>query len=476
MLASFRNDRRNIRLTLRIKKLKTVKNTLKNVVIYKGMQMSKFQLAVLIIFGLCIVGGIIAFSVYKGSGGTTTDLAIWGTIPAETWNSWYTNSPIYQNHLYRISYTYIPEANFDQELVNAIAESRGPDVVLAMHDRLLKNQSKLISIPVTSFALRDFQNTFIDGASVLVNSQGELAVPLVVDPLVLYFNKDIFANFTLVQPPVIWEQMYNLSQGMTLRDKGTGNILQSTIPLGAFNNVLHAKEILATLIMQAGGSIVSNTVDFIRPSLSETFGLTYAPANAALLFFTEFSNPAKVFYTWNRSLPDSLSEFAAGDSAMFIGFASDYQRIKEKNPNLVFDVSFLPQSTGTKRAITYGRMLSLAVTKGSTKTTPAFSAIFEMMTAPSIQALANTLQLPPTRRDLLTNRPADSFQSVFYDSAIQSVAWKDPDTDATSKLFQDMVDSVASGRITTVEEAVNNAQKGLQSIINAVKPTGATTE
>lgn len=435
--------------------------------------MSKFQLAILIIFGLCIIGGIVAFSVYKGTGATMTDLSIWGTIPTESWNNWYSASPIYQNRLYRITYTYIPEANFDQELVNAIAEGRGPDIVLAFHDRILKNQGKLAVIPYASYSQRDYSSTFIDGVSVLMNTTGEIAVPVVVDPLVLYFNKDIFANFSLVQPPQIWEQMYSLAQSLTLRDKNTGNIVQATIPLGTYNNVLHAKEILTTMMIQAGGAPVQNSGNFIRSTISESFGLSYSPSNAALLFFTEFSNPTKVFYTWNRSLPDSLTQFAAGDTAMIVGFASDFQKIRDKNPNLSFDVSFLPQSSTAKRGITFGRMLSLAVTKGTTKSAPAFGAIFEMMDAPSAQNLSNVLRLPPARRDLLTKRPPDPFMAVFYDSAIQSVAWKDPDTEKTNVIFQNMIDSVISGR-AQVEEAVNHGHDELRKLIESVAPATAT--
>lgn len=434
--------------------------------------MSKFQVAILIIFGLFIVGGVVAFSVYKGSSPTITDLSVWGTLPTETWNSWFSSAPIYQNRIYRITYTYVPEKNFDSELVNAIAEGRGPDIIFAFHDRIIKNQGKITPIPYSSFSLRDFQNTFIDGANVLTTPQGELGLPILVDPLVLYYNKDIFANFSLVNPPQLWEQMYTLSPTMTVRDTKTGNIIQSTIPLGAFSNVLHAKEILSAMIMQAGGAVISDQQQQtasqlpIRATLSESFGLPYSPGNAALLFFTEFSNPTKIFYTWNRSLPDSLSVFSAGDSAMFVGFASDLGKIKEKNPNLVFDVTFLPQSTGAKRLTTYGRVLAFAVSKSSAKLTPAFGAVYEMMSKQSSQVLADILKLPPARRDALQIKPNDPFQAIFYDSAIQSVAWKDPDTEKTADIFQEMIDSVASGRVR-VEEAVFNAQSKLQSIIES---------
>ena len=271
--------------------------------------MSKFQLAVLIIFGLCIVGGIIAFSAYKGSGNETVDLSIWGTLEEQQWSTWYSATLFYQNSDYRITYKFVPESTFDSELVNALAEDRGPDIILAFHDKILKNQGKLYPIPYTSFTLRDFQNTFIDGAEVLRTPKGVLGIPVAVDPLVLFYNKDIFSNFSLVRSPRLWEEMYGMSRSMTLSEKSTGNIVQATIPLGSFSNVLHSKEIISTMIMQAGGKVVTDTENFVRASINENFNLPYSPGNAGLLFFTEFSNPAKVFYTWNRSMPDSLTSF-----------------------------------------------------------------------------------------------------------------------------------------------------------------------
>ena len=88
--------------------------------------MSKFQLVVIILFGLAIVGGILAFSLYKGSSSATTDLSVWGTISEDLWNAWYSSSTVYKNRLYRINYFYIPAEDFDSELVNAIAEGPGP--------------------------------------------------------------------------------------------------------------------------------------------------------------------------------------------------------------------------------------------------------------------------------------------------------------------------------------------------------------
>lgn len=44
--------------------------------------MSKFQLALLIIFGVFILGAVLTFALYKGSSSTSATVVVWGSVPA----------------------------------------------------------------------------------------------------------------------------------------------------------------------------------------------------------------------------------------------------------------------------------------------------------------------------------------------------------------------------------------------------------
>ena len=73
--------------------------------------------------------------------------------------------------------------------------------------------------------------------------------------------------------------------------------------------------------------------------------------------------------------------------------------------------------------------------------------------------------MPPARRDLLSDKPDDDAFSVFYDAALQSQGWLDPDTKRTDLLFRDMIESVTSGRARTTE-AVGKASREVDALIN----------
>jgi hypothetical protein len=53
---------------------------------------------------------------------------------------------------------------FDADVLNALAEDRGPDLLLLPHEELVAYRSKLQPIPFENFPERDFRNLYIDGA------------------------------------------------------------------------------------------------------------------------------------------------------------------------------------------------------------------------------------------------------------------------------------------------------------------------
>jgi len=79
-------------------------------------------------------------------------------------------------------------------------------------------------------------------------------------------------------------------------------------------------------------------------------------------------------------------------------------------------------------------------------------------------SLAEILALPPARRDLLSRKPTDATSSVFYDAALQSKGWLDPDTVATDIIFRAAIESITSGRARTLE-ALNKVNSEIEALI-----------
>ncbi len=427
--------------------------------------MSNFKIILTSIFAVCLVGAILIFALSKSSTVGNANLLVWGTLKPDAFDALYKNSSIASNKQVVVRYIEKDPTTFDTDFVEALADGHGPDIVLLREDLVYKNRNRLFPIPYKNYSERTFKSTFIQEGEMFLTPDGVLSFPLVVDPLVMYWNRDLFSNNLVSLPPKYWDEVYTLLSKFTKRDKAS-SILQSTIALGEWNNVLHAKEILSMLFMQAGTPItLRGTQGEVRDVLNESFDYPVQPSQAGLNFYTQFSNPTSPYYSWNRSLPNSLNFFLSGNLATYIGFASEIFSIQQKNPNLNFDVVSVPQAKGTQKKIVFAHMYGLSIVKQSQQVSSAFLAVSALTEPTAIQALETVVNLPPSRRDLLANKPTDAFRSVFYDSALISSAWIDPDTQATSNIFREMIESVTSGR-ARVTEALTNAGTALNNLFN----------
>jgi len=274
----------------------------------------------------------------------------------------------------------------------------------------------------------------------------------------------MFSNAGLSLTPRYWSELYDLTTRLTVKDTNF-NITKSAVALGEHANISNANEILSLLIMQAGSRITERDANgALSNLLNQRLNYPIPPAQTALNFFIEFSNPLKPFYSWNRSIPTSKSFFLSGDLALYFGFASELADIRLKNPNLNFDVTSIPQSKSSNLNMTYGRMIGLAIPKNSKNIASAFKVANSLTSATTISTLVNVLHLPPVRRDLLATRPAQTHMSLFYDAAIQARGWLSPEPANLNPIFKEMVESVTAGRSNSSEALVRASQQ-LDSIL-----------
>ncbi|HRH27009.1 MAG TPA: extracellular solute-binding protein [Parcubacteria group bacterium] len=412
---------------------------------------SKFKLGVMIFFGVFIVIGILVFALAKNSSSSmNANLTIWGTLSRDSFELLLKNSSIANSKTTTVTYVLKDQGDFDQELIEALAEGKGPDIVMLRDDNVYKHRNRLFVIPYKSYPERAFKDKFIEGSEVFLSKEGVTAVPFMTDPMVMYWNRNIFTNNLVSQPPQYWDQVFELTEKMTKRD-ANGNVLQSTIALGESRNISNSKEILATLLLQAGTPIVQRNNDGAVSVLANKLNQPVAPSESALNFYTQFSNPVSKYYTWNRSLPSSLNMFLGGNLAMYIGFASEIFSIQQKNSNLNFDVTYVPQTRNTENRTVFGHMYAFAITKQSKNIAAAYGVINTFTEPAPLKSLETATNLPPIRRDMLADKPTDAFRSVFYNSALISESWIDPEPTVSTQIFRDMVENVTSGRSRVLE-------------------------
>lgn len=431
------------------------------------------QIALLVISGLAIILAVIMFAAFRsgGNSGNTANVVLWGVLPEQVFMTTI-RELVVDNEIYN-SLVYVQKNpdTIEDEVLKALAEGTGPDIVMFTEKQIVANQSRMQEVPYESFPLRTYQDLFLDEANLLLTRTGILGFPFLVDPLVMYYNKDILNNNGFSRPPETWTEVLAITPTITQKDSSF-NISKSTIALGSYDNITNAKDIFWLLTLQAGNPVIErfldeqDQVEKYRAVLDNSFSFTLNPAYASTNFFTQFSNPTKTVYSWNRSLPESQTAFVSGDLAFYIGYASELPTIRRINPNLNFDVTLVPQSQNSERKVTYGSMLVFSIPRTSRNVGGAVNMIANLTSQKSQQAFSGVFGMPSVRDDLLSSYDsASSFESVFNRSAIISRGILEPDAARTDDIIRELINTVVSGQFE-ISEAVARAQEKLRTILN----------
>ena len=120
--------------------------------------MSNFQIILIAVFIAFVIFGVMIFSGFIpiGQGGATQisgQITVWGTIPTRDINEFIGNFKSVNRNI-AVNYVAKSAANFDEELVAALAAGTGPDVFLLDSDFVFKNRDKIFEIPYLNFPIK----------------------------------------------------------------------------------------------------------------------------------------------------------------------------------------------------------------------------------------------------------------------------------------------------------------------------------
>lgn len=430
--------------------------------------LSTFQIILLSFFALAIFIGVLIFSGtipgFRSTGASTLGtVTLWGPVPEEEMRSFVDSFNKTYSDKFTLVYVGKSSASIEAELVDALASGTGPDLAILPADAIYHQANKVLAIPYTNLPLRDFKDTFVEAGEVFLTPEGSLALPILVDPLVMYYNRDILSGEGIAAPPATWSAFRQVVKDINVIDN-SGVIKRTALALGEFSNNRNAKAVLSLLFLQAGTPIVSYNENGYHSVLDDSFGGTISPGQAALDFFTQFSDPGKDGYSWNRSLPEARDAFAAGILATYLGFSSELGAVKAKNPNLNFDVTTVPQRDAGRK-LTFARVYGLAILKNSTNLAGAAQAALTLASSAGAKPLVEVMGLPSARRDLLAVEVKDPFAANFNRSAIMSVSWLDPNSLATEQIFSSAAQRVISGQ-STAFDSISRASLELNAFFN----------
>lgn len=404
-----------------------------------------------------------------------------------------------KDHINTITYRKMSEETYQEDIVRAFAEGKGPDIFLIRNSWLPKFETLIAPAPAYQFSEKEYRDAFADVVSHDFIIDGKAyGAPLSVDSLALYYNKDLFNAAGIANPPATWDEFLINAKALSSVDT-YGNIVQSGAALGTAKNINRSPDILLALALQKGARIESK-------GSTDAFPISSEPMNQALDFYSQFSKIGSESYSWNSRQHYSIDAFYEGSLAMMVNYSWHLDTIRRKNAKLNFAVAALPQFSGTQPS-NYANYWSFVVAKNK-----AAPAIPENQPAPFPAGKYNDLRVheswqflhyfafphpeksvtlrnplsdtsvtvpikddpakayldktkkPAARRDLIEEQKRDPWFAPFASGNLLAKSWRIGEIERVEGILAESVESVDRGESTT-RGALQSADAQIRAII-----------
>ncbi len=359
---------------------------------------------------------------------------------------------------------------YEEELLRAFAEGDGPDI-FSVHNTWLKGYQSLmqpmpasVSIPYQeirgtvkkdvvytlkeepTISLRRLKSEYVDVVAddVIMEHKPDAqsapedkiwGLPLSVDSLAMYYNKDLLNAAGIPEPAASWTDFQEQVTKLT-RVGQDDTVLQSGAAIGTSRNVERAFDILSLLMMQ-NGTQMTDSRGFAR------FGTEIDRKNLggdALMFYTDFSNPLKEVYSWNDDQPSSFEAFVNGKTAFFFGYSYHADLIRRANEKLDFSIVPVPQIDGG-RSVNYANYWVETVSKSTENSDWAWDFIEFVSEPEQVTTYLEITKKPTALRSLVGEQVENEDLSVFATQVLTAESWyRGKDALAAEKAFLDMID------------------------------------
>jgi multiple sugar transport system substrate-binding protein len=394
-----------------------------------------------------------------------------------------------------IEYRKLRYEEYENELINALAEDRGPDIFSIQNTWVRKYQSKIAPMPESitiaymvtkgtvkteivpelrtsrSLTLKEIRDNFVDvvGKDVILSDNKVYGLPLSVDTLAMFYNKDLLNNAGISEAPLYWNREFLQTVKKLTKQDAKKGLIQSGIAMGGSANIDRFSDILAVLMMQNGATMINddNQVVFnVVPEFAKDTG--YNPGLEALRFYTDFANPTKESYSWNSSLDNSLNMFINGNLAIMFGYSYDIALIKAGAPKLNFSVAKFPQIEGNPPTnINFANYWVETVSKKSKYTTEAWDFIQFMTKEEQAKSYLTATKKPTALRSLIASQRIDDEIGVFADQVLTAKSWyRGSNVQAAEDAIKETIDAVVNNTNDKIQSVINIAASKVQQTIN----------
>ena len=437
--------------------------------------------ASLVLLFFAVIG--LVYITISGPEGYNLNLEVWGptddSYAYSEINKAYKDANPFVNV---VEYKRVLVDEYKRDLLSALATGSGPDVFLIRNTWIPEFLDKIAPVPLEQIVdIATVEKEFVDVVAKDVIVDGQIyGLPLSVDSLALYYNKDIFNFEGLTQPPATWDEFLAISQRLTEKN-ALGSITRSGSSLGTAKNINRSTDILNLLFLQFDTKLEFTTRE--KASQSSILG---SKGQEALNFYLQFSDINSPYYTWNLREDYSIDAFQEGDLAMMLNYSWHYDTIKRKNPRLNFAIAPIPQRGQSGEKINYPNYWLFVVAKSKKaqgEIDPSYAdqarilesweyvryltlhkggeQLFTNIVSKNQKAIsigidpakeyAAKTKTPAARRDIIESQKNDPILGPFVEGNLIARSWIQYDADSIEATMAEIIDDVHSGKLVDME-------------------------
>ncbi|PIT87040.1 MAG: hypothetical protein COU31_05130 [Candidatus Magasanikbacteria bacterium CG10_big_fil_rev_8_21_14_0_10_40_10] len=346
-----------------------------------------------------------------------------------------------------VNFTVVRENEMYQKLINALADDNSPDILSVRNRSMGAYLNRLAPMPstVSDVTVRTVKKQFSTETQVNMGTINMLSVdqldseyvqtvkkdavyggkiyglPLSIDTMALYYNKDLLDRARVAQPPTNWTDFQTAVKKATRYDSTGKLITQAGTAMGLGSNVEGFDDLLYILFKQSNLSFVDssgraafNYVSSDRDQISSAMSI--------INFYSDFANAGKDTYTWNSSLDSSLNEFINGRLAFFFGYSYQYSLITSRAPQL--NVKILPMlQLDSKQPVNTANYYLQTVSKKSNHQSEAWALINFMADSQATKTYLDATGRPSALRAFIADQQSKKELAPFVSQILVADNW-----------------------------------------------------
>lgn len=378
-------------------------------------------------------------------------------------------------------------AEFENLLVNEIAEGEGPDVFFLHNTWLPRHTKKLVPLVSETLTTKTFSETFVNVATedfIQPDPNDGVkkiyALPLYADTLALYYNKEEFERKLPERgkPANTWELLKQDADKFRQQPEG-GKLEKGLLALGRADNISLSADILYNLFLQSG-------VDFYDVDFKQT---QFANKGQDVFdYFVSFAIPQNKNYSWDAELLPADRElkeveaFLSGKTAAMVGYSDFYPRletdlknVKSRNPSVISKdnvaVAPLPQmSTDESNFKVWANYYGLAVSRNAKNQKAAWEFVQYAASKNSAKTYHLRTKRPTARRDLIEDQKKEPITEVFASQLGYAGSFRIYSDQKFAAFLKEAVQNVVNGQSS--RSALGGAQSKINDLLKLEVPNG----